>query len=102
MDKEIVDRHGLKAGKVDDLLLDLSSGERPAVRAVITGHNSLARLLGPGVDRFVSWLACSVLGFPRDFKPVEIDWRHVTAIDVVVHMNVDREDDGLMDAETYI
>lgn len=102
MDKEIVDRYGFKAGKVNDLLLDLSSGNRPAVRSVITGHDSLARHLGPRLHRIVGWLAYSVLGLPRDLTPVRLEWRRVTAIDVVVHMDIDREDAGVMQAETFM
>ena len=102
MDKEIVDRHGFKAGKVDDLLLERTGDGRLAVRAVITGHDSLARLLGHGVDRVVSWLGHAVLGLPEDLEPIHLDWKNVTAIDVVVHMDIDRDDADLMRSEDMI
>jgi sporulation protein YlmC with PRC-barrel domain len=102
LDKQIVDRHGFKGGKVDDLLLEQTEDGHMAVRAIITGHDSLARLFGLGIDRFVSWLGHAVLGLPADLEPVRLDWRQVTSIDVVVHMDIDRDDAGLMVSEQFI
>jgi sporulation protein YlmC with PRC-barrel domain len=102
LDKEIVDRHGFKGGKVDDLLLEETDDGRLAVRAVITGHDSLARLLGRGADRLASWAGHTVLGLPADLEPIHLDWAKVTAIDVVVHMDIDRDDAGLMVSEQLI
>ncbi|HLH21759.1 MAG TPA: hypothetical protein VK066_04515 [Chloroflexota bacterium] len=92
VDKELLDVHGLRAGKVDDLLLvvpnDAPEGALPEVAAIITGPLALSRHL----PRWVEWLARQtyrLLGV-ADPRPVTLPWSHVTAIDVVVHLDVDR------------
>ena len=61
-----------------------------------------ARLLGPVVDRVVSWVGHSLLRLPDDLKPILLDWHRVTAIDVVVHMEIDRDDAGVLRSEQVI
>jgi len=98
VDKEILDRDGLRGGKVDDLLLELGEPTEhglpsPEVVAIISGPLALARNL----PRPLYWLARQVyrlLGL-TDAQPVEIPWEQVTAIDVVVHTRVHRGDVGL-------
>lgn len=102
MDKQIVDRYGFKAGKVDDILLELSEGERPVVRGIITGYGSLTRLLGTPVERLVTWLGHHLLGLPGDVNPVILDWEKVMAIDIVVHVDIDREDAHLMESKDIL
>jgi sporulation protein YlmC with PRC-barrel domain len=100
MDKEIVDCNGRKAGKVDDLLLDLREG-RPVVRAIITGHGSLAPLLGSKIAGLVGWFRERLLGESHS-EPVRIGWEHVTHIDVVVHLDVDRHTAGLVETDKLV
>jgi sporulation protein YlmC with PRC-barrel domain len=100
LDKELLDCRGLRAGKVDDLLLELpdTGGDgavgAPRVRAIISGPTALSRTM----PRPVQWLARAVyrlLGLP-DPKPVTIPWDRVIAIDVVVHLDIDRAHEGMM------
>ncbi len=102
LDKEILDRDGFKGGKVDDLLLEWGPGERPAVRAIVTQHGALAALLGARVGSLAAWLRRGVLGFGDDVTPTTIDWKHVTKIDVTVHIDLEREQAGLLRAEQAI
>ncbi len=91
LDKEILDCEGFKGGKVDDLLLELRAGEPPVVRAILTQHGALARLLGSTLARLSTWLRARVLAMGPEVAPVEIGWDHVTRIDVAVHLDLDRK-----------
>lgn len=99
LDKELIDRNGLRAGKVDDLLLELpaSTGDaplpEPEVVAIVTGPLALSRNL----PRPFPWLArrlYQLLGVARP-EPVEVPWSRVTHIDVIVHADLVREEAGL-------
>lgn len=98
VDKELLDRHGRRAGKVDNLLLEVpETGNgailRPEVVALITGPSALSRNL----PRPLAWLAHQcyrLLGLAHP-QPVEIPWTQVTAIDVVVHADIDRDEAGV-------
>ncbi len=102
-DKEILDRNDRRAGKVDDLLLELpelqdsddadDSLARPEVVAIITGPLALARNLPAPL--FALAKAVHRLFGIHNPEPVEIPWDRVSAIDVVVHVDVDREKLGL-------
>jgi len=102
LDKEILDRDGFKGGKVDDLLLELRADGPPVVRALVTQHGALARLLPGPLTRLAWGLRRTILGFAPDLAPVEIAWRHVTRIDVTVHIDLTRADAGLMRSERAV
>ena len=98
VDKELMDCKGLRAGKVDDLLLEIEEPTDghltpPVVRAIITGPTALSRDLPPPL----AWLGRQLqrwLGVPNP-QPIEIAWEHVQRIDVAVHLDVDRVEAGL-------
>jgi hypothetical protein len=100
LDKELLDRRGLRVGKADDLLLVLPETDGdgipgpPHVAAIISGPMALSRTM----SRPVQWLAraCYRLLGVSDPHPVEIAWERVTEIDVVVHLDIDRIHDGMM------
>ena len=98
VDKEILDKHGRRLGKVDDLLLEAPEpaangpSREPEVVAIITGPLALSEDL----SRPVRWLTRHVyrlLGL-ADPRPAEIPWGAVVAIDVVVHVDLDRSAAG--------
>ena len=96
VDKELLDRVGLRAGKVDDLLLVLpdQADDRalPRVSAIQTGPMALSQNLA----RPARWLVRIIyrsLGL-RDPQPASIPWTRVTTIDVVVHLDIDRKAAG--------
>lgn len=100
LDKELLDCDGLRAGKVDDLLLEIGPPRPdgtlppPAVMAIISGPMALSA----NMPRPFQWFARAIyrlLGV-ADPHPVSVDWRHVTAIDVVVHSDIHRGDAGMM------
>ena len=98
VDKELLDCDGLRGGKVDDVLLELGEPTghglpSPEVVAIISGPLALARNLPRPLYRLARQVY-RVLGV-TDAHPVEISWEQVTAIDVVVHTNVHRDEAGL-------
>lgn len=98
MDRELVDRAGFKAGKVDDIVLQLRPGELPAVRTILTGHGALLPVLPGPIGSLLAWLERHILDAER-IEPRSVDWSHVSSIDVVVHLDVEREAAGLMETQ---
>ena len=99
LDKELLDRRGLRAGRVDDLILEIPDGHdgavlpEPEVAAIVSGPMALQPILSAPMR----WLARHVyrlLGL-KDPRPVEIPWSDVTKIDVAVHMDQDRDGSGM-------
>lgn len=101
MDKEIVDREGYKAGKVDDIVLELRPGKHPRVRAIVTGQGALAPLLGSTIARLTVWFQEQLLGRRHD-QPSTIDWGHIRYIDVVVHIDLDRSQEAMIQTDQTI
>lgn len=102
VDKEIVDCHGFKAGKVDDLYLELRPGEPPIVSALVTGPGTLKPIFGRWMDRVVRWLRREMLGEIHDPQPQVLAWHHVDTIDVVVHVDIDRREADAMKTEDAV
>jgi hypothetical protein len=102
LDKEILDCAGFKGGKVDDLLLELRDGELPVLRATVTQHGALARLLGERMARWAARFRRAVLGFGDEVTPIMISWEHVTRMDVTVHIDLERDRAGLLRSERAI
>lgn len=57
LDIRLVDRNGQGLGRVDDVVLRLRDGRRPAFVAMEVGAVTLARRVHPRVARIVSWIA---------------------------------------------
>ncbi len=100
VDNELLDRRGLRAGKVDDLLLEIPEPAadgalpEPRVVAIISGPLALSRNMPRWVFRLVRWLYH--LAGVADPHPLETPWERVTAIDVTVHVDIDREHEEMM------
>lgn len=101
MDKQLVDCHGDKAGKVDDLLLALEPGRLPVVRAVVSGRGASAAVFPRTFARLAARLEERLLGV-GSIEPVTVCWSDVTRIDVVVRLDVDRRQAGLTRTEESI
>lgn len=98
LDREIVDRDGLKSGKVDDIVLRLSENGPPVVDAIRCHNGALADQLGPRAGGLEAWFQRRVLGYPTKRNPIDVPWFRVTKIDVVVRLDVDRLDGGFTEA----
>jgi sporulation protein YlmC with PRC-barrel domain len=98
VDRGLIDRNGRRAGVVDDLLIELpepgvAESALPRVVALQTGPMALSENLWPPL-RGLARLIYRLLGL-REARPVEIPWQHVSAIDVVVHLDLSRDEAGL-------
>ena len=49
-----------------------------------------------------AWLRSHVLGLGPDVQPIQVPWGRVTRIDVTVHIDMDREDDGFTRSEQAV
>jgi sporulation protein YlmC with PRC-barrel domain len=83
LDKQVVDREGIKMGRVDGLVLEVRDGEPPRVEAVDMGFVVLARRIHPRVERWLERLrrALSVRRTARYRVPwsqvIEVNQHHV-------------------------
>jgi hypothetical protein len=99
VDRGLIDRNGRRAGVVDDLIIELPDpGDRsalplPRVLALQTGPMALSENLWPPL-RALARLIYRLLGLPHA-QPIEIPWEHVAAMDVVVRLDLSREEAGL-------
>ncbi len=95
IDHALIDRDGRRAGRVDDLELEViaESGQAPRIvlRALVSGP--LPRPTRRLVRRLARW--CYRLIGVRDPHPVTLGWSHVRAIDALVHLDVGRREAGL-------
>lgn len=90
LDKGVRDRHGLRCGKVDDLVLEVPDQETsvpPRLRALLTGPTAFASTL-PAPLPALTRMLYRLLGV-RDPHPLEIGWRHVTRIGPTVDLDID-------------
>jgi sporulation protein YlmC with PRC-barrel domain len=102
LDKQIDDKDGSKAGKVDDLVLDLHDDGALEVVAILTGPNSAVSQLPGWIVGLTNWIRTTILGLTDRTKPEEIDWSHITRIDVTVHLDLDRREAGLIRSQQTI
>lgn len=82
LDTLLVDRNGREMGRVDGIVLDVRQGEPPRLESFVVGPTALGSRLHPVLGRWVHALEAA-LGI-ADGRPVYIDCRHVTEIDVLV------------------
>lgn len=95
IDHGIMDREGRRAGRVDDMLIELREdahgSPRLVLREIVSGPlpRPASRAL-TAVARF-----CYRLIGVREPGPVAIEWSRVRMLDVAVHLDVDRDEAGL-------
>jgi hypothetical protein len=100
LDKQIVDRHSDRMGKVDGLLLALEPGKAPRLIALEVGAKTLIRRWS---ERAAGWVG-RVLD--RTVGPgtgsTRFDVRHVRSIDIEVQLDVDADDTGARAVEHWL
>ena len=98
IDHALLDRNGRRAGRVDDLQIDVVEASDPAqpptlvLRAIVSGP--LPRPTSAGFAALARF--CYRLLGVRNPAPATVEWRHVRAIDAFVHLDVDRADANLL------
>ena len=98
VDKELLDCQGLRGGKVDDIVLEIAETAEgslppPLVTALVSGPFAFSRNL-PRPLQALGRALYRLFGV-SDPRPVEIPWQRIRAVDVVVHVDIDREAAGL-------
>ena len=91
LDRQIIDKDGFAAGKVDDLELEWRPGTPPFVVAILSGPGALSRRIG---GRLGGWIADmhARLQDASAGRPAKISFGVVTKIEDAVHIDVSREE----------
>ena len=101
LDRQIVDRDGMLAGKVDDLELsfpEAGSGP-PFVTAILAGPGALARRLGGRLGR---WVESTYARLAEDPTPSRISFGVVKRIGTQIDLTVSREDLDIAGLEDWV
>jgi hypothetical protein len=86
LDKQLVDRSGMKMGRADGVVIALRDGEQPVVDHLQLGAEVLAHRLGGPAVRFVKWMRRR---FPvREEAVLVVRWPSVAEI-TSHHMKLD-------------
>jgi hypothetical protein len=88
LDRQLVDRDGRLAGKVDDLELEFpEGGGPPLVTAILAGPGALSRRIG---GRFGAWLeaVANRLRDGDDRRPASVSFAVVKRIESAVELSV--------------
>ena len=101
LDKQVLDRKETKIGKVDGIVMELGSGDRPRITFIEIGAVALARRLGPRIGHFTSrvW---GQLGGENSRKPYRIPWRKVRKIGVEIKIDIDVEDTTIFSWQDWL
>lgn len=100
LDKQVKDRNGENAGRVDGIVIELREGRPPIVRCV---EVSPITLLGRFSTRFAHWYARrdAKLGEKRG-RPFRIPWGSITHAGPTVIMNAVVEDTPINALEDWL
>ncbi|RUM23929.1 hypothetical protein EFQ99_18290 [Rhizobium vallis] len=101
LDKQLVDRNGVKMGKVDGIVAELRPNSPPRVVAIEVGAIVMARRFGRRPKRWITWLA-SRLGGDRHSTPHRVAWSAVRDIGVDVELDVAVTDTGIFDWQDWL
>ena len=89
LDRQLVDRDGRLAGKVDDLELELpGGGGSPLVTAILAGPGALGRRIGGRLGAFVEAAANRLRG--GEGRPARVSFAVVKRIGSAVELSVPR------------
>ena len=102
LDRQIVDRDGWLAGKVDDLELDVgddAAGAPPVVTAILSGAGALARQLDGRLGR---WVEAIDERLTKEVTPSRIGFQLVTEIASHVKVSVTRDELETSRAEHWV
>ncbi|GAA3065410.1 hypothetical protein GCM10010520_11500 [Rhizobium viscosum] len=101
LDKQLLDRNGVKMGKVDGIAAELRPDAPPRVVAIEVGAIVMARRLGRRPQHWITWLA-SRLGGDRHARPHRVAWSAVRNIGVDVELDVAVSDTAIFDWQDWL
>ncbi|MCA1815310.1 MAG: hypothetical protein LC746_02670 [Acidobacteria bacterium] len=89
LDKQLVDRHGRRMGRVDGIVIEIGGDAQPRVASVEVGVVTQVSRLHPRLGRFAARLARRWGKAAGD--PYRIPWSQITATGVNVTAGVEAE-----------
>lgn len=101
LDKQLVDRDGVKMGKVDGIVAELCRDGPPRVVAIEVGAIAMARRFGHRPQQWITWLATK-LGGERYSKPHRVAWSEVRSIGVDVQLEASVSDTAIFDWQDWL
>ena len=87
LDKQLLDRHREKMGRVDGIVLGLAEGEPPRVLAIEVGVSTLARRLHPALAAVARALGRTWR--PREHRETRIPFDVVHRNGIVIEADID-------------
>lgn len=100
LDKQLVDRDGEKAGRVDGIVLELREGKPPLLTSVVVSPITLLSRLN---DRLAGWYAGVDRRFgPQRGVPFRIPWSRVTPHGATLDLDLDVESTPINAFEDYL
>jgi hypothetical protein len=90
LDKQLLDRKGIKMGKVDGLVMTMSPRARPRIAFIEMGSITLARRLGHRTARLVARLGALFGGDPTR-QPFRVASDKIRNIGVDIELTIDVE-----------
>jgi hypothetical protein len=94
MDQNLLDCHGERCGRVDDIVVEDGFDRPPRIVALLAGGGAKSRHLG----RPLHWLSCwlhRLLGVPAPIEPAVIPWDLVARVAEDVWLKVPAKEAGL-------
>jgi sporulation protein YlmC with PRC-barrel domain len=88
LDKQIVDKNGVRMGRVDGLVAEMREGQLPRLVFIETGTVVMARRFGARAQRLMTALLVR-LGAARKTTPYRIAWKDVREVGVDIELDVD-------------
>jgi len=101
LDKQLVDRNGVKMGKVDSILAELQSDKPPRITGIEIGSIAMARRLGPWIERWASRIAAK-LGGVRHSRPHHFPWSDIKDVGLDIEMKVDVRETHVFDWQDWL
>ncbi|UFS85386.1 hypothetical protein LPB79_37810 (plasmid) [Rhizobium sp. T136] len=101
LDKQLVDRNGVKMGKVDGIVAELRRGAPPRVVAIEVGAIVLARRFGRRPQQWITWLA-SKLGGDGHSRPHRVAWSAVRDIGLDVELDAAVSETAIFDWQDWL
>ena len=100
LDKQLLDRHQRKMGKVDGIIMELRDGKPPRVTYIEVGGVTLARRLHPRLAKWVAgWKRKWGIGRGESYR---IPWAKVRDIGIDVEVDLEAEKTPALAWENWV
>jgi sporulation protein YlmC with PRC-barrel domain len=101
LDKQLIDRHGRKMGKVDGIVMELEKGRRPRIVYLEVGAVTQAQRLHPKLGKWAQRLVRKMRG-ALGSDSCRIPWAKVVVSGIDVTVGADAEETGVLRCEMWL